>query len=508
MATPDPIRPSAAGRPAAAGETRLLPAIDLRPVNTILGILLALLSVMMTLPALVDLVNGNEEWVVFAAAAVTTGFVGGGLWLAGRQSAPARLSIRQTFLLTSLSWIVLSAFAALPFMWAGPKLSFTRAFFETMSGLTTTGATMLSGLDQMPPGILLWRSLLHWYGGVGIIVVAIAILPMLQIGGMQLFRTESSDKSDKILPRAAQIAGGIVGVYALLTLACMSAYFVAGMPIFDAINHAMSTLSTGGFSTHDSSLGFYKSPAVEYVAIVFMLAGALPMLLFVSAFTGRVDRLWTNAEVRLFFAVVLFLAMLSALQQMLAGHATGEEAIRNGLFNVTTLITTTGFVSTDYTNWGAASDVLFFLVMFLGGCTGSTSGGLKAFRIGILGAALIQHLKQMIYPSGVFPVRWAGASVPDDVVSSVFTFLFMYAATFLVLGVALNLGGYDLRTAFSAAIACLGNVGPGLGPVVGPATNFAALDDITVWLLSFAMFVGRLELFTVYVLFLPRFWRG
>jgi trk system potassium uptake protein TrkH len=482
--------------------------IDLRPVNAILGILLAILGTLMMVPALVDLVAGTPEWIVFAVSSATSVFFGAGLWLTGRQAEPAKLNIKQAFILTTLSWLLLSAFGALPFMWAQTQLSFTRAFFETMSGLTTTGATMVSGLDNLPPGILLWRSILHWYGGVGIIVVAIAILPMLQIGGMQLFRTESSDKSEKILPRVAQIANGILIVYVGLTLMCMAAFFVAGMDIFDAINHAMATLSTGGFSTHDASLGFYNSAAIDYIAIVFMLAGALPMLLFVAALTGRPGLLIGNPEVRLFLLIVLGLSALSALQQMLAGINTGETAIRYALFNITTLITTTGFVTTDYTNWGAASDLIFFFTLFLGGCTGSTAGGLKAFRIGILGASLIQHVKRVVYPNGVFPIRWGGKTISDEVAAAVFSFLVLYCLTFLALATLLNIGGYDLRTAFSMTIACLANVGPGLGPLVGPATNFAAIDDVTTWLMSFAMFVGRLELFTVYVLFLPAFWRG
>jgi trk system potassium uptake protein TrkH len=480
---------------------------DLRALNAPLGILIVVLGTMMMMPAIVDLVHRHEEWIIFAAAACVTVFAGSMLWLVGRQAGPARLTLRQAFLLTSLSWVVLSAFAGLPLMWAQTNLSFTRAFFETMSGLTTTGSTVLSGLDTLPPGILLWRSLLHWYGGVGIIVIGIAILPMLRIGGMQLFRTESSDKSEKVLPAVAQIANRIIVVYVLLSAACAIAYWIAGMTAFDALNHAMATLSTGGFSTHDASLGEFKSAPIEYIAILFMLAGSLPMLLYVRMMVGDTTALFRNSEVRLFLAIVLVFTVAGLAQQRLAGLHSGEPAFRYALFNVTTLISTTGFATVDYAGWGAASDALLFFVLFLGGCTGSTSGGLKTFRIAIIGATLGQHLRRIIFPHGVFPVRYGGKPVGDDVVAAVMSFLFLYLLTFIAIAVALNVLGYDFKTAISATIACVANVGPGLGPIVGPAGNFSAMNDAALWLLAFAMLVGRLELFTVYVVLLPRFWQ-
>lgn len=479
---------------------------DLRPINAALGILVAVLGTMMLVPAIVDLAHRNDDWIVFTVSAAVTTFVGCMLWLTGRQNEPSRLTVRQAFLLTSFAWIVLSAFAGLPLMWSQVGLSFTRAFFETMSALTTTGSTVLSGLDGMPPGILVWRSMLQWYGGAGIIVVAIAILPMLQVGGMQLFRTESSDKSEKVLPRVAEISNRIIMVYVALSLACAIAYFAAGMSAFDAVNHAMTTISTGGFSTHDNSLGEFKSGAVDYIAIVFMIAGALPMLLYVRMMAGDRLALFGNFEVRLFVAVVLAFALTSVLQQRLEGVNSGEQAFRFALFNVTTMITTTGFATTDYAPWGATSDAIYFLVMFLGACTGSTAGGLKTFRLAIVGGTIVQHLKRTIYPRGVFPVRYGGKPIGDDVAASVMSFLFLYLLTFVVVALSLNVMGYDFKTAYSASIACLANVGPGLGPIVGPAGNFASLDDAALWLLAFAMLVGRLELFTVYVLLLPRFW--
>ncbi|MDR6954506.1 trk system potassium uptake protein TrkH [Ancylobacter sp. 3268] len=481
--------------------------IDFRPIAAVLGVLLAVLGTTMMIPALVDVMAGEGDFIIYAATAAITVFVGLSLWLAGRTGEVELLGLRQAFILTTLSWVLLSLFAAIPFMWSETRLSFADAYFEAMSGLTTTGATVIANLDDRPPGILIWRAFLHWYGGIGIIVFAMAFLPMLQIGGMQLFRAESSDKSEKVLPRAAQLAKGIIGTYVALTLLCGLAYAFAGMDAFDAVAHAMATISTGGFSTHDASIGFFHSAAIEYVAIVFMIAGSLPFLLYVRVLAGDFSRLFANTEVRLFLALVAVFTLISMFEQVRGGIAEGETALRQALFNVVSLISTTGFVAVDFTHWGPPTDALYFILLFLGGCTGSTSGGMKTFRIAILGSALVQHLKRIIYPSGVFPVRYGGAPIDDAVVASVLSFGFLYLASFAVIAIALNWFGLDLATALSGAITAIGNVGPGIGPHIGPATNFAGLPDHVIWILSFGMLLGRLELFTVLVLFLPSFWR-
>jgi len=481
--------------------------IDLRPIAAILGVLLAILGTTMMIPALVDVASGEGDYLVYAATAVITAFVGLSLWLAGRSSEVEKLDLRQAFVLTTASWALLSAFAAIPFMWADTGLSFTDAYFEAMSGLTTTGATVISHLDDRPGGVLIWRAFLHWYGGIGIIVLAMALLPMLRIGGMQLFRAESSDKSEKMLPRAAQMAKSLLGTYLLLSFACAMTYAFCGMSVFDAVAHAMATISTGGFSTHDASIGYFKSPAIDYAAVFFMLSGSLPFVLYLRVLAGDFSRLFANTEVRLFLSLVVIFTLISMIEQVRGDIAVGETALRQGLFNVVSLISTTGFVATDYTHWGPPTDALYFIILFLGGCTGSTTGGMKSFRIAILGSALGQHLKRIIYPNGVFPVRYGGKPIGDEVVASVLSFAFLYLATFLGLGIAINALGYDLITSFSTSITALANVGPGLGPVVGPAQNFEGLPDHVIWLMSFAMLLGRLELFTVLVLFLPSFWR-
>lgn len=492
-------------------EAEAVSVLSLRPVAATLGILLTILGAAMLAPAVADFAaraNSRETFAgaAFVGSAAVTIFVGVLLWMTGRGQLTRKLDLRQAFVLTTSVWVVLSVFAALPMMWGPSRLSFTKAMFESMSGLTTTGASVMSGLDAMSPGILLWRALLHWFGGIGIIAIAIAVLPVLSIGGMQLFRTESSDKSEKFLPRAGSIAKRLLQAYVLLTIICAGCYLTAGLKPFDAVTLAMSTLSSGGFANSDSSLSVFASPAVDYVAIVFMLAAAMPFPLYVRALSGDASRLFTNPEVRVFLAIVAVFTLLSFAQQSLQGISSGETALRGALFTVSSLISTTGFMSVDYTNWGPFSDALFFVLMFLGGCTGSTSGGLKALRISITAKAIRQHLKRISFRAGIFPIRYGGAPVADDVVGSVLSFVFLYLLTFFLIGVALNLMGLDLRTAFSAAIACLANVGPGLGPVVGPASNFGSLPDPALWLLTAAMMLGRLEILTVLVLFMPRFW--
>ncbi|MEP9351690.1 TrkH family potassium uptake protein [Xanthobacter sp. KR7-225] len=487
-------------------EAQALSTLNLRPVASILGILLAILGGSMLLPALVDFASRSGGHQSFIGAAAVTIFVGVLLWMSGREREVQKLDLRQAFFLTTSVWVVLTLFAALPLMWGSSQLSFTKAVFEAMSGLTTTGASTMSGLDAQAPGILLWRALLHWFGGVGIIAIAIAVLPVLSIGGMQLFRMESSDKSEKFLPRAGAVAKGLLIAYLLLTLACAISYALAGLGLFDAVTLAMSTLSTGGFANSDYSLSVFKNPAVDYVAIVFMIAGALPFPLYVRALSGDTRRLITHSEVRVFLGLIAIFTALSFAQQVFQGVAAGETALRGALFTVVSLITTTGLMAVDYTNWGPLSDTIFFVVMFLGGCTGSTSGGLKAMRIAITGKAIRQHLKRVMFRNGVFPVRYGGAPVSDDVVSSVLGFVFLFILTFLAVGIGLNLMGLDIVTAFSASIACLANVGPGLGPVVGPSSNFAGLPDPAIWLLTLTMMLGRLEILTVLVLVLPRFW--
>ena len=357
--------------------------IDFKPILFVIGALLATLGCTMMFPAMLDLAEGNPDWVTFAASSLVTVFVG--ITLALSNHGPiSELTIKQAFLLTTLSWIALATFSALPFAWSILDMPYTDAFFEAMSGLTTTGATVITGLDGAPPGILLWRSLLQWLGGIGIIVMALAVMPMLQIGGMQLFRMESSDNSEKILPRAAQLANSIFGLYVVLTLLCIFGYMATGMPSFDAVAHAMTTISTGGFSTRDASIGAFENAAIEMIGIIFMIAGSLPFGLYIYAINGQVRRLFEDSQVRWFFAVLVFFILLAYYSQKIGADPDGTGHFRRAAFNVVSIMTGTGYATNDYGQWSLFSEALFFFIMFIGGCAGSTSCGIKIFRFQVL----------------------------------------------------------------------------------------------------------------------------
>lgn len=481
--------------------------ISLSPIFLIVGALLATLGVAMMVPALVDLASANPDWLVFAAGSLVTTLVGLGLAQTGR-GRPAILSSRQAILMTVAAWTVLPAFAALPLLWSGAVPSYTDAFFEAISGMTTTGSTVMAGLDTMPPGILLWRSMLQWLGGLGVLVMAVAVLPMLRVGGMQLFKAEAFDTPDKILPRATQIAGSLIAVFAGITLICAMSYAAAGMSTFDAINHAMTTVATGGFSTRDASLGHYDSGAIELVASLFMIMGSLPFLLYVQALRGKPMFLLRDSQVHAFF-IILGLSTLSitlALHPLTPGRESWHNA-REALFNATSLMTGTGFASEDYNGWGGYPAVVFILLTLIGGCAGSTACGMKVFRLQIALKTVTQHIRRLAFPHGVFVMRYNGRPVESSVVSAVMSFVFLYFALIGLLAAALMAMDLDAMTAFSGAATAISNVGPGLGPIIGPAGNFSSLPDLAKWLLALGMLIGRLELFTVLVLILPRFWQ-
>lgn len=472
------------------------------------GILLTTLGIAMFVPALVDLSAGNPDWLVFATSGAGTLFVGISLWLTMR-GFRGDLSLKEAFVLTTGSWVVLVVFAAIPLAIApGIGLSYVDAFFEAMSGLTTTGSTVIVGLDAAPPGVLAWRAILQWLGGVGIIVMAIAVLPMLQVGGMQMFRMESSDTSEKILPRAQQIVGSIVLLYAGLTFVCGLGYWIFGMPPAHAVAHAMTTVATGGFSTSDNSLGNWATPGIQYTSVVFMLLSSLPFVLYLQAFPTRFSVVTKDAQVRGFFFVAALLVTALVLVQLLGGIAFSEEAFRHAAFNGISILTGTGYATTDYNIWGPFAVAILFFAMFIGGCAGSTSCGIKVFRFQVIEAVARAHVERTIHPHGVFTPRYNGRPVPVSVSASVMSFFFLFMVIFAGTATLLSLLGLDSLTAWSAAGTALANVGPGLGDVIGPAGSFATLPDSAKVTLSIAMLLGRLELFTVLVLFLPSFWRS
>jgi len=480
---------------------------EYRAVFLVNGILLLILGVAMLVPALLDARVGHPDWQVFLAAAFLTGFVGGSLaitcWGSGKN-----LQLRQAFVLTTTVWVTTPAFGALPFVFADLGLSYTDAFFEAMSGITTTGSTVISGLEYAPPGILIWRALLQWMGGIGIIVTAVAILPLLQVGGMQLFRMESTDASEKVLPRAAQLAGTISIIYLCLSVVCALVYWVAGMTAFDSAAHAMTTIATGGFSTSDLSIGIYDSSLIDYTAVVFMIIGSLPFLLYFQALRGQPLVLWQDSQVRWFFSILAAAVGCMVLYQVGENDMPLDKALRYTVFNVTSILTGTGYTTDDYGQWGGFAVVIFFFIMFIGGCAGSTSCGIKVFRLQVLFAAARSQMNRLIQPHGVFVANFNRRPIPESVMDSVMSFIFLFILSFAVIAVALSFMGLDLITAISAAGTAIANVGPGLGDVIGPSGTFEPLPDIAKWMLAFGMLLGRLEVLTVLVLFTRAFWRN
>ncbi len=485
--------------------------LDFRPVFLVVGILLTTLAVGMIIPAAADAVAGHPDWQVFAVSAGVTMFVGVAMALTSRAGGTS-FTVRQAFVMTTLSWIAITVFAALPFAFSELDLSFTDAFFEAMSGITTTGSTVITGLDSAPPGILLWRALLQWLGGIGIIIMAIAVMPMLRVGGMQLFRVEASEQSEKVMPRAAQIASAIGVIYLVLTVLWAGAYWMAGMGGFEAMVHSMTTIATGGFSTSDASLGHFASVSIDAIATAGMLVGGLPFLLYLRTVQGDFRALFRDTQVRSFITIVAVVVVSSAAWLWLDkdnGFDDPFEALRYAAFNVSSVITGTGYSTSDYgLLWGSFAVPIFFFLMFIGGCAGSTTCGIKVFRFQVLYAAARTQIHHLVQPHGVFIPYYNRRPIPDDVIISVLSFFFVFGLTFALLAMGLGILGLDFLTAVSSAATAISNVGPGLGPVVGPAATFQSLPDAAKWLLSAGMLLGRLELFTVIVLFTRSFWRG
>jgi len=480
---------------------------DLRPVGYVVGTLVALLGLTMVIPLLVDLAYGNAEWGVFLEAGVVTTVAGVSMALACANGKSEGLSIQQMFLLTTLIWLILPIFGGIPFMLGATEAGFTDAFFEAMSGMTTTGSTVFSGLDNLPEGLLLWRSMLQWFGGIGIIVVAMVFLPELKVGGMQVFRSEAFDTDGKVLPRAAEIASRISVIYVWLTVACFIAYLVVGMSGFDAINHALTTLSTGGFSTRDASFGAFQGPA-EYVSSFFMILASLPFVRYVQLIAGSARPFWRDTQIHAYLAVIFGLTLCFAIYRLIVNEDHFEHSFREGIFNVTSIISGTGYASVDYQLWGAFPAVAFFFIGLIGGCAGSTACSVKIFRYQLLFASMRAQIRKIHSPNGVFTPRYQGRPVSEDVLSSVMAFFSFFIVTLGITSVLLAATGLDLVTAISGAATALACVGPGLGDIIGPSGNFASLNDPAKWVLALAMLVGRLEVMSVFALFTIRFWRS
>ncbi|MGR3570427.1 TrkH family potassium uptake protein [Brevirhabdus sp.] len=479
---------------------------DLRPVGYVIGLLIAALGASMLIPLALDLFTGNGHWDAFLKSALFTLLCGGLMALACSNGLSGRLNLQQTFLITTGVWLMLPVFGALPFMLGATQASFTDSFFEAMSGLTTTGSTVFSGLEKLPRGLLLWRGLTQWFGGIGIIVVAMVFLPELKIGGMQIFRSEAFDTSGKVLPRAAEIASKITIIYVGLTFLCAMTYLMLGMDPFDAVVHALTTLSTGGFGNYDSSFGAF-GPSLSYAATVFMILAALPFVRYVQLLNGSSRPLLHDSQVRAFLMVIASVVAAIALYLVIVQDFRGPYALRATLFTIVTIITGTGYALDDYMGWGNVVVVVIFFVGLIGGCAGSTACSVKVFRYQLLFKSIRAQMRRIHSPHGIFIPRYDGQPIHDDVLSSVMAFFVLFIVSLGVLAVLLGMTGLDFITAVSGAATALANVGPGLGDKIGPAGNFGGLDDTAKWLLAIGMLIGRLELMAVYAILTVKFWR-
>lgn len=484
--------------------------MQLRAVIFAIGIMIALLGAAMIPSALLDIADGTDQWHVFLISAAISILIGSGLAvLVG--GAPPSTGAREAFLLTVMIWIVLPVISTIPFINYG--MSFTDSMFESVSGLTTTGATVMTGLDDTSRGILLWRAILQWIGGIGIIVTAIAILPMLRVGGMQLFQIESSDMSGKFLPRITEITTQTGVVYVIISVVCAITYAACGMSAFDAIAHAMTTMSAGGYSTHDASFAFFDDTPAAYAATIFMFVAGLPFsLLALLVLHGRIRPMLADPQPRLYacialgFATVIVVWHEAVVDPPIFDHIF--HGFRQALFNIISIMTGTGYASAPYDTWGEPAVVVFLVATFLGGCAGSAACGIKMFRLEISFKAVVAYAAQMVRPNRVVRVRYAGRVVSSDTLQSVMVFVFLYLATFIVATILLSMTGLDLLTSISGAATSVSNVGPGLGPIIGPSGTFQDVPETAKWICLTAMLMGRLEFVAVFTLMTARFWRG
>ena len=469
-----------------------------------LGILQMILGVFMFIPIILQFVYSEIDSSFFGASIVTIIF--GTLFFLSNLDHDKQLTLQQAFLLTALSWLSIAIFGSLPFIFSDLNFSFTNAFFESMSGITTTGSTIISNLNEMPKGILLWRAILQWLGGIGIIIMAITLMPIMNVGGMQLFKISNNDSSEKILPKSKEIALRLIYIYTALTLLCGLTYKIFGMNYFDSLTHSMTTIATGGFSNYNESIGFFNSVSIEISAMIFIILGSLPFIAYIKFISGNKKILFDDAQIRSFFKIIIF--SVAILTIYLAISNSAELNLRSIFFNIISILTGTGYVNAEFDTWGSFTLILFLGLMFIGGCAGSTTCGVKIFRIQILYLFISNQLKKIIYPKGVFVLKYDQNPIDNKFISSVISFIYMYLVIFFVLTALLSLTGLDFVTSISGAATSISNVGPGLGSIIGPNGDFSSLPNISKWILTLGMILGRLELFAILVLFLPSFWRN
>jgi len=472
-----------------------------------IGVLLVILGTFMLIPFFVQFIY-DEKNNTFLSSASVTAFVGILLILTNLEENK-KLNLQQAFLLTTLSWLSIAIFGCLPFLFSNLDLSFVDAFFESMSGITTTGSTVITNLDDVSKSILIWRAILQWLGGIGIIVMAITILPLLNVGGMQLFRMESSDTTEKILPKTREITLIISIIYLALTFACGISYWTAGMNIFDSIAHSMTTIATGGFSTYSDSIGYFKNPKIEIISIIFIVLGSMPFIAYLKFVKGDKKVFLKDTQIKGLVYILIISVLLMFFYLMLSNKDYGfAENLRISTFNVVSILSGTGYVTTDFSLWGKFPLVFFLFLMFVGGCAGSTTCGIKIFRFQILGHFIINQIKKLVYPHGVFSTKYNNEKISNTFIYSIMTFVFLYFFIFFILAALLSINGLDFITAISGSASAISNVGPGLGDVIGPNGNFSDLPNFSKLSLSLGMLLGRLELFAVLVLFFPSFWKN
>ncbi len=469
-----------------------------------LGILQIILGIFMLIPITVQFFFKEIDSSFFGASIITIIF--GTLFFLSNLDHDKKLNLQQAFLLTALSWLSIAIFGSLPLIFSEINFSFTNAFFESMSGITTTGSTIISNLEEMPKAILLWRAILQWLGGIGIIVMAITLMPIMNVGGMQLFKISNSDSSEKILPKSKEIALRLIYIYSGLTTLCAISYKILGMNTFDSITHSMTTIATGGFSNYNESIGFFNSFPIEISAMIFIILGSLPFIAYIKFLNGNRGIFFSDIQIITFLKIILISILILSIY--LFFDKSSEFNFRTVLFNVISILTGTGYVNAQFDNWGGFPLIIFIGLMFIGGCAGSTTCGIKIFRFQILYSFVLNQLKKIIYPKGIFVLKYNQSPVDDKFTASIISFIYMYLVIFFAITALLSLTGLDFITSISGAATSISNVGPGLGSTIGPNGNFSSLPDISKWILSFGMILGRLELFAILVLFLPSFWRN
>ena len=469
-----------------------------------LGILQIILGVFMFIPIIFQFIYSEIDSSFFGASIVTIIF--GILFFLSNLDHDKKLTLQQAFLLTALSWLSIAIFGSLPFIFSDLNFSFINAFFESMSGITTTGSTVISNLNEMPKSILLWRAILQWLGGIGIIIMAITLMPIMNVGGMQLFKISNNDSSEKILPKSKEIALRLIYIYTSLTLLCGLTYKFFGMSFFDSLTHSMTTIATGGFSNYNESIGFFDSVSIEISAMIFIILGSLPFIAYIKFLSGDKKIIFNDVQIKTFFKIIISSVIILSIYLLIIDSK--ELRLRSVIFNIISILTGTGYVNAEFDSWGSFTLILFLGLMFIGGCAGSTTCGVKIFRIQILYLFVVNQLKKIIYPKGVFILKYDQNPIDNKFISSIISFIYMYLVIFFILMALLSLTGLDFITSISGAATSISNVGPGLGSIIGPNGDFSSLPDSSKWILTLGMILGRLELFAILVLFLPSFWKN